>query len=331
MPPFKKKWNKNKRYKKSYKNKSYKKRFNDKAINTKIEAKILAIAQSEDRKNRNNLILREYWFATGFLPDYNRLGAGVEVPYLGIVEKIATIDKVDINSPVNAPANDVNPNLYIEIGDVADPDGAQQGMITQPINGRRFTDQVKITGFTLGAKIYQRSIQVVNMYDDNESDDTIHDEDPDQPPNVLSRIANIEIKYSIVGVLRAESAVGTAPNPFARQLIPWNRWGYSRNLDDADRQAEEWFDKKRTFISGTVKYSVKEPMQLERNFTRYVQLKEPLTVLYLPADQNGQQSRNWEFFVVWRSNVPNTDGTQTEDYTPYLPQVTFYTKTHYFE
>lgn len=315
--------------KKSFKPKSYKQRFNDKAINTKIEAKILAIARAEDVKNRNNLILREYWYCQNFLPFYNRLPTGTPVSYSGIVKKIGTIDKTDVNEPLNAPEF-VDPDLFQDIYN-ADPDGTTQGMITTHINGRRFTDQVKITGFTLGFRVLSKAVQVLQQ--DHQvigGIDSSTEIIPDQPPNVSRRLNKIKVKYALCGVLRPEAILGTAADPEPDELVKWHRWGYSRNLDDVDTQNVLWI-KKRVFIQGEVELNLSTTRDVEKEFTKYVKLKEPLTVLYLPNDQNGQQSRNWEFYMSFRSNVPEVDATQTEDYTPYQPLISFYTKTHYFE
>lgn len=306
----------------------------DKKINTLVEKRMVQIAKKQIAKERVNLILREFWHATGMKREFNLMPLGRKIYYKGWANKIATIDKIDVNQPVNAPANDADPDLFVEAGAVVDGDGALQGMITESIMGRRQTDKIKISGFTLGVKAFFAAVQALPQ--DFQLVDgpalSAGEIAPAQPPdNVLRQMETVVLKYAIVGVLRAESSDPAAPDPLAPELLKYSTWGYSSQLDSDERSDTLW-TKKRTFIEGEIKCNVNQIRHKDFTAEKYHKLNEPLSVSYAPADQNGQQTSDWSFFLVLRSNVPDyAAGSQTYVYADYAPNVTCYTKTHYHE
>lgn len=303
-------------------------KLSDKKINTLEEKRMVEVAKQIVARERVNLILREYWHAAGMLRQFNKMSLGRKIYYDGYANKIATIDKVDVNFVVNAPADDIDPDLYIEPGDAADNDGAQQGMITETIMGRRQSDKIKISGFTLGVKAFFSAVQCLAQFSEAIGGST----QAAQPPNnVLKHLETVVLKYAIVGVLRDLNAALNPSDPLPEEMLKYPTWGYSPQLDEDEKANTLWI-KKRTFLSGEMKCNINEIRHKDFTAERFVKLNNPLSVSYLPADQNGQQTTDWAFFVVFRSNVPDyAAGTQTHQYEEYAPSVTCYTKTHYFE
>lgn len=318
--------------KKSYnKNKSYTSKLMDKKINTGVEVRMLQIAKKEDAKNRINLIIREYWWCSGMMLDYNRFSGGAFMQYNGYCKRIATIDKIDINQPLNVPQIQ-DPDLWQHPDFPFDTDGVTQGMTTDTIQMRRQTDIVKITGFTLGLRVHLNAVQTLFQDDEIIPPETPLEVHPDQPPRVLRPIVTVVLKYAIIGVLRRENAIGhDSPNPQVDELMPWNTWGYTPRLDHSERQKRQWGVKTRTFLKGECSMSISTTRHQAKEIEKFVRLDDPLIVNYAPHSQTGEQTQDWMFYLVIRSNVPHDSPTQTYDYTPFAPQVSAFTKTHYFE
>lgn len=275
-------------------------------------------------------MLREYWHCAGMNLDYNKYSAGRAIYYNGHLNLIATVDKTDVSMVANTPELQ-DPDLFVHIGEVADADGAQQGMFTQPIQGKRTSDSIRVTGFDISIKALFRAVAVLEADHQLIGDMGPTEVPPAQPPNVPRRIETVILKYAIVGTLRDQNIdLEAFADPVVRELLPFNTWGYNRLLDPYESTFEGWI-KKRTFINGQLKVALSSTRDKDLTVFRSIKLKNPLVIKYDPTDQNGTRTYDWAFYLVLRSNIPVTDATQTDDFSAYAPQVSVCTKLHYFE
>lgn len=305
----------------------------DKKINTLVEKRMVEISKKQIAKERLNNQLREYWYAAGMNRSQNLYSPGRPIYFDGHANKIGTIDKTDVNQILNDP-EPADPDLFVDASGI-DADGAQQGMLTETIMGRRQTDKVKISGFSLGLKALFRAVQVLRQ--DHQIIGGVQGDEvpPQQPPNVQRQLETVVLKYAIVGVLRPENILEDPADPLPAEMLRYPTWGYSSSLDTTEKANEVKWIKKRVFLSGELKCNLSNARHKDFTVEKYVKLKSPLEVSYLPNEQNGQQTSDWSFYVVTRTNVPSEttiqDGVTVRRYSEFAPLITAYTKTHYHE
>lgn len=258
------------------------------------------------------------------LRDYNLYSPGTAVYYNGKILQIATIDKQDINVPVNLPADDADPDLFNNL----DADGAAQGMVTESMHGRRMGEIVKITGFTVSVKAFFAALQPLSQF----SEAVGGGHQAAQPPNVPRQLETVVLKWALVGVRDDQAVMGNLGDiPDIEALLPFPAWGYSKHLDLDEARFRQTI-KLRTFVTGEFSVNIQNTRHKDKTATEFVRLPKPLEVKYAVNDQNGRVTRTWRFFLVLRSNVPHgPDGTQTHNYSAYAPLISAMTKTHYFE
>jgi len=311
-----------------------------------------AIAKKEIEANTLRLIDRNYLWG-GCDPVTNAwnfesaVGAPQRIYYDGKVQRVAMIDKADIDQVLNAPepVHVDEPPAQME----QDHDGANQGMLTQVHHGRRLTERIKIDAFTINLKLWQARIP-------NEFNSTSHGMPNDVPnnPNYLGNVTwhqwflrgadgaftrqmpeTVVIRYGIYQVFNKAHGdaildLDHAEDPEADQLIPMRRWGYSSALDLADADKTKLI-KKRCIFSDQITLNLRESLNKEKSIRKYIKMKKPLTVTWLPQDQNGVQQVSSRFYFCIRSNIPQVTGLQTVDYAPFAPLTAVCFKTHYHE
>lgn len=327
--------------KRSYKKRSYRPRkkykvsvskLRDKKINTLFEVRAKAIAKAEIAKSIVKLYDRRYHF--GKVDPYaNSVTGGIRLFYDGIVRRVAEIDKVDINQPLNNPDSDpTDAKMQEEV----DADGAVQGMPTEVSHGKRLTELIKIDGFSVHIKAAMD--RCPDEFDHNAVG-----------PNAVGNAAwhawfirrpngelfyqlpeTIIVKWSLVRVYDDQSQLAPIIQsiPSVESMLPYRRWGYNSALD-LDLANETLLLKKRVLCKGS--FSFRAYNNKEITIKKYCHFKNPLTVKYLPEDQNGQQTVSSRFFFVMRSNVPQQTLTQLLDYSPFAPRINLMVQTHYHE
>lgn len=326
------------------------------AVDTALEKRMRAIAKKEDAKNIVHLIDRKYLFGSCSKVT-NAWRDGRRIFFDGEVDEIALIDKVDVNQVLNAPmAVDAE---EAPLRQQLDGDGANQGMITKTIHGRRMTDLIKIDGFSVAMKVFQDRIpnefQHDSAYAHNNSPNYAGQEAWHQwflrgangayvrqlPETVVLKWALVQVtdetaKYSNDQVASTEY--------IAENFIPFRPFGYSRALDhdEADKQQ---FIKKKTLMRGECTLTLRGEVNKEKLIKRFVRFKNPIKVQYQPEDQNGDQALSKRFFFAVRTNLPikrefndaqgnphtGHEDYQPLDYSPFAPKLMACVKTHYHE
>lgn len=300
----------------------------DRKINTLFEKRALQISKDQIAKSQVRLIDRNYYFGA-FDPVTNKLTGGRRIFFNGTIVQLARIDKQDVNMVANAPDADAmeasGPRQEL------DGDGAQQGMVTKTQHGRRFTDLIKITGFTVNLKVlYDRFPTLVDAGGGTEQEAWFA-----RTANgayVRDLMETIVLKWRLCQVTDAQAAVDPAiqAHPTCLNLVPFRSFGYSASLDD-DEKSQTLFLKKRTLYKGSTSYQVRERLSKDKTINHYVRLKNPITVKYSPVDQNGRQTVAKRFYFAIRSNVPHEAGTQNIDHSQFAPRIHVCLKTHYTE
>lgn len=298
------------------------------AIDTAIERRQAEITRKILAESQVKLIDRNYFYGA-FDPVTNFFQGGRRIFYDGVVQQLARIDKMDINMVANAPDADAmeasGPRQEV------DADGAQQGATTTTLHGKRQSDLIKITGFTCSVKAFLDRFPTL---------------DTAQNPNaaqawfarsaagcyVRPLLETIILRWRIVQVTDNQAAVDPAiqNHPSAIELLPLHSFGYSASLDNAEKLLTQLV-KSRTLLKGSMSFNVTPDGNKDKTANMYVKLKKPITMKYLPADQNGQQSVDKRFYFVARSNVPHMAGTQNVDFCQFAPRVHLCLKTHYTE
>lgn len=285
---------------KSTKKRTYKSKFMDKKINTQIEVRMQQIAAKEVEKNRIMLINRDYFFGI-YDRINNKFSDGVLIDFRGRVCEISNIPKLDVNYVINAPQVD-DPDTQ-EVNEQIDGDGALQGMPTVSIQGRRASDQIKITGFSVSNRVMLSAI----------------------PSALNDAFGKVEIRWAIVGV-QTDELTSPLVEPANTEIFPWRPFGYSAVLD-IDFTNQSRLHKHRIFMKGS--YHLRHTMDFtqEKFYQHYLKLKTPCFVDYLPTDQNGQMPQNWKFYYCVRSNIAS--GPTNDDL--YTPRLFSCVKLHYYE
>lgn len=328
----KRKFKRRKRSRKTYKVSVAK--LADKRINTLFERRARDIAKAEIKKSLVKLYDRNYYFGT-VNKEANSVTGGRRVFYDGFVQRICQIDKQDINQVLNAPDHEPDD---AKMQEEVDGDGAVQGMLTQVSHGRRLTELIKIDGFTIGIKANMDRCP-------NEFDHTLvgpnavgstawHQWFLRRPNGEFDRTLpeTIIVRWSLVRVYDDQAPVGPLIQtiPSVDSMLPLRPWGYTSALDSAQLN-ETLLIKKRTLCKGSFSFTASDTRNKDYTIKKWCGFKNPLTVKYLPADQNGQQTVSSRFFFVMRSNVPQTTLTQLLDYSPFAPRINLMIRTHYHE
>lgn len=306
----------------------------DRRVNTLIEHRMQAIAKQEIKKSIVKLYDRNYYFGT-VNKESNCVTGGRRIFYDGIVQRICQIDKQDINQVLNAPDHEPDD---AKMQEEVDADGAVQGMLTQTSHGRRQTELVKIDGFTVSIKAFMdrcpNEFDHSTMGPNGAGNTAWHQWFLRRPNGEYDRILpeTIIVKWAIVRVYddQAQLAPLIQTVPTVDSICPFRPWGYTAVLDD-DQYLETKLIKKRVLCKGSFSFRADDTRNKDKTINYYRGFKTPLSVKYLPADQNGQQAVSSRFFFVMRSNVPQTTLTQLLDYSPFAPRCNLMIRTHYHE
>lgn len=305
-----------------------------KRVDTLIERRMQEIAKKEIKKSIVKLYDRNYYWGT-VDKEANAVTQGRRVFYDGIVQRICQIDKQDINQVLNAP--DAEPD-DAKMQEEVDADGAVQGMFTQTMHGRRVSDIIKVDGFTVSIKSFMD--RCPNEFDHGGAGPNAvgnaawHQWFLRRPNGEYDRILpeTIIVKWALVRVYDDQAPLGPIIQtiPTVESLLPFRPWGYTAALDD-DLKNETLLIKKRTLCKGSFSFRADDTRNKDKTITFYKGFKNPLTVKYLPEDQNGQQTVSSRFFFVMRTNVPQQTLTQLLDYSPFAPRFNLCIRTHYHE
>lgn len=305
-------------YKKS--NKSYKvsiQKLASKKIDTLFEKRMVEIANS----NRVSLISRKFLFGTydktnNFISSF---GDVVKNNWLGRVVELSNIPKIDLNFVVNAPQIDDPDTQFNE--NSGDPDGAQQGMVTQSNHNRRQGDSIKVHGI---------SVQMICQMLPYIHTETNHEVVGAWPGS--ENYPKTTIKWSVVSVRNVDNAT---PNiePEAYNVIKMHTYGYSNRLD-TDEADDTALYKYKTLMNGTINMFSSYDRHKSYNVTRYLKFNEPLIIQYAPTSQNGQVCLKDKLFFCLRTNIPNAadiGGLADDTLTYAYPRIFTITKLHYYD
>lgn len=281
----------------------------DKKINTIYERRAREIAQKEIARNIVHLIDRRFHFGN-VNREFNQFANGTPVFYDGVVVPLANIDKTDVNFVVNAP--DVNGMHDDLTNPEVDNDGAQQGIFTQSMHGRRSTETVLIDGLKCSLKIFlERSDSFVGQ-----------------------DLSTVILRWAVVAryTSNAMADQGGTVVPEPEELLRMQTWGYSSKLDTQEQQEQTnlWI-KDRTLLKGRTSFQISDIRAQEKTSSRYVKFKRPMKLTFMPEDQNGFQSKTCKLWFVCRTNVPHSGPGQPIDYTPFAPRIHLCSKVYYHE
>lgn len=284
----------------------------DKKINTLYEKRAKAIAEKVVAANIVHLIDRSrFWGNVDLVTNEWQTTRPIyyDASSDDQVRQLCRIDKSDINFVTNVPDSnsgddDNDPEM--------DQDGAQQGMLTQTMHGRRNTDLILIDGITIAIKLFCRR-GTPSVYPAMDFND-------------------VRFKWAVVKVTDANALLNSTQQvtPEVDELLPYHSWGYSRTLDHEENQ-KDLFIKKKTLMKGSVRFNLSDIRYQEKTVTRFLRFKKPLKMTYAPADQNGIQTENFKVYFVARSNIPQTLVQGNHKYAEYAPRITVVSKIHYHE
>lgn len=280
-----------KRYGKNKKYSTTISRLRDKSINTLLEKRMQEIAQAQVLKN----IYRKYVFGAQDL-DTNEFQTAEQVTWKGTVHHISSVEKEDVDQIVNMPEA-FESEAPME---AMDNDGGLQGMIRDPVYGHRRTDVIKVQGLQIQMRVLL-------------------------PFQVDASDAQVTLRWQVVAVKRPENMLAFN-EPWARQLITWNPFGYSRKLDNAYTLQQGQFKKKK-LLGGFMKLRYSTIRSQERFVTKYIRFPNPIVIQFLPAEQNGQIIRedSWKFFFVARSTCADANAAT------HAPTINVCSKLYYVE
>lgn len=307
------------------------------AIDTAIEKRMRTIARKEAQASLVHLVDRNYYWGN-YDNVTNCFTGGRRIYYDGAMQEIFVLDKADINQPLNAPDADPQEQPDQKENDV---DGSTQGMLTETIHGRRLTDVVKLSGVNMSLKVFVDRIPDeyahMSAFNQNNNPDYVgesawHQWFLREANGEYNRILpeTVRVEYGIYQVFDETAPDSGAIAPVVVDLMPRKRWGFSSRLDDADQQPSLW-KKKKALIKGKFTYQLRASVQRDKTINRYVRFPKPITVKFLPADQNGRQKTTSRFFFVIRTNIPHQTVQQTLDFAPFAPRCQLLIKSHYYE
>lgn len=317
------------------------------AVDSALERRMQELAQKEIKKSIVHLVDRNYYFGTRD-PDSNSYTGGRRIYYSGHSEQIAEIDKADIDMPANLP--DVEPDAMQHQGsnpaqDVgyaeADGGGGLQGQITKTHHGTRFSDVIKISGFKVSLRIAFDRLPTLEYVAPPQGQNAPPatawwQRDPTSGAYIRSLPETIVFKWAIVQVFDNQASVNPTlqGRPDIETMLAFKPWGYDSRLDVNMRNNELW-SKIRTIGSGSVSYNLNSQRGKDMTVEKYYKAGykgRPLTVDYLPTDQNGQQLVSSRFFFVCRSNVPQPEGNVLNArYDMFAPRIHLCLATNYHE
>lgn len=255
------------------------------------------IARQEIRKNRLNLVKRNYLFGE-YDPEHNEFADGLQIDFTGLVVPLSQIGLNDAAAIVNVPPTDIPETMEDEN---ADGDGVNQVAEIQTRHGRRTTDSIKLTGASLDVRVKYVK-------------DTTAETDYDQ----------VEVRYAILALKVRSTDAGVAfVDPPARRLLEWNPFGYSPALDtvlnqEMSEDIVKVICKGKTFVTANEMYT---DIKFDNIYKR---LNTPLTLNFAPGDQNGTTPLRWRIYAVFRSSVP----AALDDYQPIVHAAA---KLYYYE
>lgn len=308
-----------------------------KRIDSLLEKRMQEIARKESKKDLVKLVDRNYYFGQVDTAA-NCYTGGRRLFYDGLVTQVCEIDRADINQPLNNP--DADPD-EAKMQEEPDNDGVAQGMLTEPMHGKRLGDTIKIDGFTISIKafmdrcpneLWPRDLPGANP--DEVGTNAWHQWFTRQANGSYTRTLpeSVYVRWALVRVYdrNAQTAPIIAPVPPVSALCPFRPWGYTAALD-RELATDTLWTKKVTLASGKFAFRAGDIHNKDKTINIRRFFKNPLTVQYLAEDQNGQQLVNSRFFFVMRSNIPQLTTTQLVDYSPFAPKVMVMFKTHYHE
>lgn len=309
------------------------------AIDTALEKRMQVIARKEAQANVVKLIDRNfYWGRCN--PITNHWTGMRRIYFDGVVQEILKVDKIDINQVLNAPdPDDQEPPEQKE----QDMDGAQQGMTTETIHGKRTSDVIKVSAFQIALKMFIDRVpdefNYNHAYNANNNPEFVgeqayHQFFLRQQNGAYDRYMpeTVTLEYGIYEVKDDQAIVSPQirPVPSVDALITKRPWGWSPSLDNVSLQTTSWI-KKKCLMKGQVTYQLRASVHRDKTINKYVRLKKPITVRFLPEDQNGEQKVTSRFFFAARTNIPQLTQTQTVDYAPFAPRCALCVKSHYVD
>lgn len=309
-------------------------------IDTRLEFAMQKIARRVHNQSIVRLIDRNYLWG-GCDPLTNAwnfsslVGAPKRIYYDGIVKRVAMIDKIDINMPLNAPnvPDEDEPAPQME----QDNDGAIQGMTTETLNGRRSSDMVTVQGFTIHIKVWQPRLpaetQLQYAPGPNQVGAAHYRSFFDRQAGggqIQQLYETVILRYGLYQVFDDQAGLPEIQQlePSVQQLIPIHSWGYSSSLDVREKDFT-LLVKKRTLYKGQVTLNLRQDLNKEKTIKVYVKLKKPLKLQWDPVDQNGVQAVSSRLFFAMRSNIPQLAGLQLIDHSCFAPLTAVVFKTHY--
>lgn len=274
------------------------------AVDTRLEERMLEIAQ----KQVIPLIYRKRIFC-----QYNEQTGQFETEgglsyQVGFVREISDIPKADFNQPLaGGPVDDPNTDEKEDVNL-----GATQGMMTQTHQQHRISDIVRISGFTLGLRLRTNMIKILQnsvSLNEEEEGNTFVDVWSQEPFQEFNQKGYCVVHYKILAILDPNNSTDPDADPQddvflppINTVIPIHSYGYSPQLDLEESQ-RAGYTKKKVFMSGSVRLNYFTNRIGHKEFVKYVKLKTPFTLNFLPRDQNGKRLSKWKVYLALRSNT----------------------------
>lgn len=330
----------------------------DKKINTLWEVRMQEIAQQQ----KVTLISRRYFGPTDYNDHYfgSNVNADSEAQSnnwnISRFKRIGTepavytltaIAKTDINLPLNNPAN---PN---------DGDGVTQGMITTTQHDKRMGNNIKIKGISL-------EFRIINDFGFADNAGGLVQTPPTIPMIAYGHLTRwlqntggkCNFYYKVIEVPTRPDPLAPDPNfdkedpaiaCINNEVLPF---GYTYALDKELKEDSRQY-KYKVLMEGVVnmdlKHIITSPAQVDiqaqfviplpfqfgitprrRTIKHYKKFDDPITIQYVPADQDGLQTENKTIYLVVKTDV---DFEQLQDPISQCvaPRMSVCTKVYYVE
>lgn len=317
-------------------------RLASKKIDTLLERRMVQIVQSQKQTLVNRKWITQPLTFRNAPPILGELGENYSShPYVDITSRpyisewIDVIKAADINQPLNQP-------------DPANPDGAgvTRGMYTEPLHGYRRGNTVKVKGISLDMRIISDfGMEALHNTDNNEALEIIS-------RNFTITRGRIFLEYKVVQVSVSNTNQALPPpEEIAVLALKYNNFGYSPQLDVAEKEKERFF-KYKTLISGRINCSPQisfskhgrdvapVPLQNEdptvnvipffKEIKQYRAFNPPIQIDYAATDQLGKTKTRTAIYFIAKSNYDASNAGNPQEQSC-VPRIAVISKLYYYD